>query len=455
VSVILDALRRNTRREEDDGSEQPTARTDAVLSTLGYAPRPPARRRSLGTLLFYGMCAIGAGFLGLTAVIFWLAPPESPAPTRQRTSDNALRTTQAAGAGVARRASGSTAAAAPHGVPDLAPPQDEAVEAPSAVASGIGAPASVRTPGREVQAGPTETRSAASAPAFAPLRASGDTPASAGSRFAREAPLSAETQAPRETAPRETAPLEPASSADASESAREAFAPRAAVRTRATAVAPGTAGPTTAARRASSLPAEAEAPASIERTPSPVDHFGLALYYQRVGNFDDALTQYRALLEQNDASAEVHNNLGLLYGDHGQGDLALEQFRRAIAIDPRYVKAHDNLGVALMRGGDLTGAAAEFRVVLAADPREVEAMVNLALVQKASGRTPEARDLLQRAVALDPRSAGSHYNLAVVADENGDAVTAIEHYRAFLRYGAVAHHDLTVQVRARLAALGG
>jgi Tfp pilus assembly protein PilF len=82
-------------------------------------------------------------------------------------------------------------------------------------------------------------------------------------------------------------------------------------------------------------------------------------------------------------------------------------------------------------------------------------MVNLALVQKASGRTPEARDLLQRAVALDPRSAGSHYNLAVVADENGDAVTAIEHYRAFLRYGAVAHHDLTVQVRARLAALGG
>ena len=66
----------------------------------------------------------------------------------------------------------------------------------------------------------------------------------------------------------------------------------------------------------------------------------------------------------------------------------------------------------------------------------------------------DARDLLRRALAIDPRNAGSHYNLAVVADEGGDATTAIEHYRAFLRFGAVAHADLVGAVRARLAALG-
>ncbi len=65
------------------------------------------------------------------------------------------------------------------------------------------------------------------------------------------------------------------------------------------------------------------------------DHFGLALYYQRVGDFDHAIAHYRALLEQNDASAEVHNNLGLLYEDHGQRDDAVKQFQRAIAIDPK------------------------------------------------------------------------------------------------------------------------
>ena len=62
-----------------------------------------------------------------------------------------------------------------------------------------------------------------------------------------------------------------------------------------------------------------------------MDYFGRALYYQRVGDFDNALTHYRALLEQNDASAEVHNNLGLLYQDRGQLDDAVKQFQRAIA----------------------------------------------------------------------------------------------------------------------------
>jgi len=34
-------------------------------------------------------------------------------------------------------------------------------------------------------------------------------------------------------------------------------------------------------------------------------------------------------------------------------------------------------------------------------------------------------------------------------------VTAIEHYRAFLRFGTVTHADLAGPVRARLSTLGG
>ena len=57
--------------------------------------------------------------------------------------------------------------------------------------------------------------------------------------------------------------------------------------------------------------------------------------------------QYRTLLEQNDASAEVHNNLGLLYQDRGQHRRCDEGIPPAIALDPTYVRAHNNLGVAL------------------------------------------------------------------------------------------------------------
>jgi cytochrome c-type biogenesis protein CcmH/NrfG len=100
-------------------------------------------------------------------------------------------------------------------------------------------------------------------------------------------------------------------------------------------------------------------------------------------------------------------------------------------------------------------AAAEFRIAITMQPRNVESIVNLALVQKAAGRTADARDLLRRAVTIDPRNPGSHYNLAVLADEGGENAAAVEHYRAFLKYGSVSHNDLVVRVRARIAALAG
>jgi Tfp pilus assembly protein PilF len=200
----------------------------------------------------------------------------------------------------------------------------------------------------------------------------------------------------------------------------------------------------------------ATAPAPPPATaPPPVNHFGRALYFQGVGDFDNALAQYRALLEQNDANAEVHNNLGLLYQERNQLDDAIKQFQRAIAIDPRSVKAHNNLGVAYMRSSRPDVAAAEFRFALASDPHNVESLVNLALVQRSGGRIADARALLRRALTINPRSAGSHYNLAVVADETGDTAAAIEHYRAFLRFGAVTHPELIAAVRARLTTLGG
>jgi len=107
-----------------------------------------------------------------------------------------------------------------------------------------------------------------------------------------------------------------------------------------------------------------------------------------------------------------------------------------------------------MQSNRADAAAAELRVALADDPRNVESLVNLALLQRAAGRAADARSLLRRALQIDPRGAGSHYNLAVVADESGDQATAVEHYRAFLKFGTITYAELAAQVRARLTALG-
>ena len=190
-----------------------------------------------------------------------------------------------------------------------------------------------------------------------------------------------------------------------------------------------------------SAPEPPPEPRRLRRRPRrrPRTTSALALYYQRIGDFDNALAHYRALLEQNDASAEVHNNLGLLYEDHGQRDDAVKQFQRAIAIDPKYVKAHNNLGVSLMRANQTAAAAAEFRVALAADPRNVESLVNLALA--AEGRRPHRRRArpaapraghrsAQRRLALQPRGRGRRGRRCGDGDRALPGVPALRHGHA-------------------------
>jgi len=392
VSLIIDALRKNRSIGETDEAGRRAARPAAVLS-MGHV-RPAARRRplSLRTVVVYGSAALMLGFVGLSLLIALMAPPAPPRSTADRTEKAVGRGSRAAAPKVDLQKGVGV-------VGDSGKASFDAKRVPHANPATLPAQQANR-----VASGPGRAdveKTVARGPARAPLEAKPVTQTS------RATPSQADRNRP------------------AGQPDRGAPPP---------------------AGRIVAQPSPA---------PAQPDHFGLALYYQRIGDFNNAVMHYRALLAQNDARAEVHNNLGLLDQDQGQTDEAIAQFQRAIAIDPRYVKAHNNLGVALMRTGQPEAAAAEFRVALAADSRNVESIVNLALVQKSAGRIADARELLQRALTLDPRNAGSHYNLAVVADESGERVSAVEHYRAFLKYGAVTHNDLAERVRARLATLGG
>jgi len=183
------------------------------------------------------------------------------------------------------------------------------------------------------------------------------------------------------------------------------------------------------------------------------DHFGRALMYQRLGDFENALVSYREVLRRDEVNVEAHNNLGVLYRDKGLYDEAIRHFQRAIAIDPRYARARNNLGVVYLAQRRFDTAATQFHAALSIDPRNVEALVNLSTVDKESQRRDEARSSLKRALEIDPRSAEAHYNLGLLEDEAGDAPRALTHYRAFLLYGSAAHPALVGEVRKRIDAL--
>ena len=180
----------------------------------------------------------------------------------------------------------------------------------------------------------------------------------------------------------------------------------------------------------------------------------LAIYHHRAGDFENALVNYRAVLQANELNAQAHNNLGMLYQAKNLQDDAARSFERALIISPRYVLARNNYGVTLLRQSRADAAAAQFRTVLDLEPGNVDALVNLALAEQAQGRPAEAMATLLRALAIAPRHAAAHYNLAVLHDDAGETARAAAHYRAFLEHAGPDHADRLPQVRARLDAIG-
>jgi tetratricopeptide (TPR) repeat protein len=121
---------------------------------------------------------------------------------------------------------------------------------------------------------------------------------------------------------------------------------------------------------------------------SESDHFQLAIYYQRIGDFENSLLHYRAVLQRNDLNAEAHHNLGLLYRDKGVVDEARKEFERAVAINERYVKAHYNLALIADHSGDRALALAHYAACL----------------RYATDRPDFLADVRKRMAALGPRT---------------------------------------------------
>jgi Flp pilus assembly protein TadD len=214
--------------------------------------------------------------------------------------------------------------------------------------------------------------------------------------------------------------------------------------------------PTTQSAVADAQRAEAQSPNPAPTVPAPsdgVNHFELAVRYHNLGNYEEALKHYLAVLAADEFNVEARNNLGLLYHQRGLTKEAIDQFRRAIAINPRYVKARSNLAVVLMDAGRLAEARAELRAALTIEPRNADLIVNMALVEKTDQHRDQALELLVRAIGYQPTHGMAHYNVAVLYEEQSALALAYDHYTQFLKYAGPEHGELLSDVQRRLLIL--
>lgn len=87
---------------------------------------------------------------------------------------------------------------------------------------------------------------------------------------------------------------------------------------------------------------------------------------------EEAVEQYRLVLETNPSFTDARNNLGAVYVRSGEFNRAKAEFRRILEIDPANGRAHRNLGAVHSREGDWEAALSHYTSALKAEPEDQE-----------------------------------------------------------------------------------
>jgi tetratricopeptide (TPR) repeat protein len=106
-----------------------------------------------------------------------------------------------------------------------------------------------------------------------------------------------------------------------------------------------------------------------------------AIEYWKQGRFEEAIAQWKTVLQTDPSIAEIHHNLGNAYAYQGKLDHAIESLKQAIATDATLIEAYNKLGCIYYKQEKLELAYASWRQALKIDPNFKEALHNLRLIQ--------------------------------------------------------------------------
>ena len=174
----------------------------------------------------------------------------------------------------------------------------------------------------------------------------------------------------------------------------------------------------------------------VEKVPTvqdpPQDQLQPLINHYSQGQFQQALEQATALLQQFPCSSFLYNICGAVYQGLGQLDASVEVYNKALTIKPEYVEAYNNMGVTLKEQGKLEEAIEAYNKALAIKPDYAEAYYNMGNALKEQGKLEEAIEAYNKALAIKPDYAEAYNNMGVTLQEQGKLEEAIEAYNKAL-----------------------
>ncbi len=142
--------------------------------------------------------------------------------------------------------------------------------------------------------------------------------------------------------------------------------------------------------------------------------FNQALVYEKLQQWEHAVTSYRKALELNPRYAEAQSNLGNVYRHQRQWDQAIACYQQAQKLKPDSADLSNNLGVVHKERGNLAEALHHYQQALRLNPQHAEACQNMGIVLGDQGKLEEAENAFSQALSLKPSYAHAHYHLGLI-----------------------------------------
>lgn len=127
---------------------------------------------------------------------------------------------------------------------------------------------------------------------------------------------------------------------------------------------------------------------------SPERYLQEAIALHQKGDFEGAISGYRAYLKLRPEAVEARSNLGVALAHLGRYEEAIAEYKRALQKDPKNSGVLLNLGLAHYKVGQFSEAAGEFVEARAAQPENGQTLVLLADCRLRLGENKEVIGLL-------------------------------------------------------------
>ena len=151
----------------------------------------------------------------------------------------------------------------------------------------------------------------------------------------------------------------------------------------------------------------------------------LAQAYQNLGQYKEAIIEYKKLDIEQSKDKMISFNLGLCLLNTGNNIDAIEALKIAVQLDQSLIPAWGNIGTALMNEGRYQEALPATQKVLSLEPDNPTALMNLGVIYKDLGQPDQAIAATLKSLELKPDNPTALMNLGIVYKELGQLDQAL------------------------------